>query len=285
MIENNKNNLEEKVMSQIKTGRVKLRSKYIFLAEKLGLGSAVALSVLLAVLFFNLVLFYLKASDNIGYLSFGSRGLYAFLESFPFALAAGLVILVLVAAFIIKRSGFLYNKPFGRIAVGLVIFIMALGIILTYTSLAEQLERHAYGPNPSGMFFRPLFNHGLDERGRGTTGRVVELNDNIISIQTPHGIEKIDISKLKTLPEQELKVGSFVMAIGEKKGDIFEPENIRVVNEDEMPMIRRGVHRRFGSFEPPMPLPPGIGYEGCAMNDCPMGGSTSAPCEAECFSQ
>ena len=72
-------NIEDKVMSEINSGRVKLRSKYIFLAEKLGIGSAFALSALLGVLFFTLVLYYLRASDNLRYLSFGSRGLFAFL--------------------------------------------------------------------------------------------------------------------------------------------------------------------------------------------------------------
>ncbi len=289
MEENNKNNLEEKVMSQIKTGRIKLRSKYIFLAEKLGLGSAVALSVLLAVLFFNLVLFYLKTSDNLDYLSFGSRGFYAFLESFPFALAAGLIALVLVSAFIIKKSGFLYEKPFGRIAVGLVIFIMVLGIILTYTSLAERIERHAFGPNPTGMIFRPLFNRGLDDRNRGMAGRIVKLDGAMISIQTPRGIEKIDISKLKSLPEQELKEGSFIVAIGEKKSGVFEPENIHVVKNDEMMMIRRGVHRRFGSSTdpmPPMPLPPkGDVFEDCSMAGCPVKDMPSVPCGVDCLPQ
>ena len=44
-------NLEDKVMSEIKSGRVKLRSKYIFLAEKLGVGSVLVFTILLAVLF------------------------------------------------------------------------------------------------------------------------------------------------------------------------------------------------------------------------------------------
>jgi len=60
-----KNELEKNVMDKIKTGRVKLRSRYVFLAEKLGLGSALALSFMLAALFFSLFLSYLKASDNL----------------------------------------------------------------------------------------------------------------------------------------------------------------------------------------------------------------------------
>ena len=52
--------LENSIMGKIKTGQVKIRSKYVFIAEKLGLGTAFALSVLLSILLFNLILFYLK---------------------------------------------------------------------------------------------------------------------------------------------------------------------------------------------------------------------------------
>ena len=95
MFKNNK--IEEKVMAEIKSGKVKLRSRYVFLAEKLGIGSAFIFSVFLAVLFFTLVLFYLQASDNLGYLSFGSRGMFAFLETFPYLLVATLIICVFIA--------------------------------------------------------------------------------------------------------------------------------------------------------------------------------------------
>ena len=105
-MEPNKNhNLEDKVMESIKGGNVKLRSRYLFLAEKLGLGSALVLTILLAVLFFSLVLFYLQATDNLWYLSFGSRGIYAFLESFPYFLVVALVILILLSDWILKKSG------------------------------------------------------------------------------------------------------------------------------------------------------------------------------------
>lgn len=245
-----KNNIEEKVMSQIKTGRVKLRSKYIFLAEKLGLGSALALTIMLAVLFFNLVLFYLKASDDIGYLSFGSRGLFAFLESFPYALVIGLIILVFAAALIVKRGGYLYQRPFGRIAVGLVCFILAVGVVLTFTDIAERIEMRAFGPHPDGMFFRPFLGHGLDERSGGVAGRIIELGENFINIQSPRDVTEVDLSRLESPLPEPLSPGQFVIVVGERQENIFIAKSLRVVGEGEMPMIRRGVHRRFGEFVP-----------------------------------
>ncbi|MCX6779296.1 MAG: hypothetical protein NTU97_03635 [Candidatus Magasanikbacteria bacterium] len=254
MEKNNQINLEDKVMSQIKSGRIKLRSKYLFLAEKLGLGSAFILTFMLAALFFGLSLFYLKATDNLWYLSFGSRGFLAFLESFPFLLVIGWIILLFLAGFIFRKSGVLYDRPFGYLALALVGFIIIIGTIFTFTHLTERMEGAAFGSRSGGMFFKPFFKPGLDERERGIAGRIVEIGQDYISLQTPSRVVKVDLKRLEEGPQNKLSVGMFVVAVGEKKGDSFEALGLHNINnEEEMPMIRRGVHRRFGSFETPPP--------------------------------
>ncbi|KKU25722.1 MAG: hypothetical protein UX39_C0021G0004 [Candidatus Magasanikbacteria bacterium GW2011_GWA2_46_17] len=240
------NELEKKVMSEITSGRIKLRSKYIFFAEKLGLGSAFVLSVLLAVLFFNLALFYLKASDNLSYLSFGSRGVLAFLGSFPYLLIVSMVVFIFLAGLLLKRSDVSYKKPFGYLALGLVGFIMLSGSVMAFSGIPERIERESYSQRPSGRIFRPFMRHGLGERRRGVAGRVVETGDGYINIQTPRSVVKVVLSALQNQPSEMPATGKFVTAIGEKKGDVFMALNIRVMNERDLPMIRRGVHRRFG---------------------------------------
>jgi hypothetical protein len=72
------------------------------------------------------------------------------LESFPYALTAVFVVLVIVSAVVIKKSNFLYSRPFGGIAIGLVGFIVLTGGVLTFTSLGERIERQAFGQNTTG---------------------------------------------------------------------------------------------------------------------------------------
>lgn len=242
--------IENKVMSDIKSGRIKLRSKYIFIAEKLGLGSAFALTALLAILFFNLFLFYLKATDNIWYLSFGSRGLFAFLESFPYLLVMGLIVSIFIAGFIIKRSNALFNKPFGLMAVLLVLFVVITGTILTFTRMAEGFERAMFDKKPHGMFFRPFLGPGLDKRHGGVAGIVSGIDGDVVDIQTPRGIEKVNLGDLEMSLPAEMRTGTFIMVVGEKKDGVFEAKKIRIMGEEDMPMIRRGVHRRFGPRNP-----------------------------------
>lgn len=253
------NNVEENVMQEINSGRVKLRSKYIFLAEKLGLGSAFVLSVLLALLFFTLALFYLKASDNLVYLSLGSRGFFAFLESFPYLLVVAVIGLVFVAGYIIKRSDFSYKKPFVYFALGLPFLVLIGGSLLAFTNVAESIERRAFeGPNPEGRFFRPFLRSGFGERQRGVAGRIIQVSNEHIILQTPRNTILVDLKRLENIPDQDFSEGAFVVAVGERNKEVFEAYRIKIIDANEMPMIRHGVRRKFGSFEM-TPPPPGSG--------------------------
>ncbi len=241
------NRIESKVMANIKSGKVKLRSKYIFLAEKLGLGSAVILSLLLSILLFNLALFYLKASDNLGYLSFGSRGFFAFLESFPYLLVVSLIILVFIAGSLFKKTEIAYQKPFGYLALGLVIFILLAGAALAFTSIAEQIERQAFEARSFGYFFKPFLRQGEEDHHRGLVGRIIEVGEDCIIVQTPQALEKLKVDTVSDLDKNILLEGNFIMAIGQREEGDFEVINLRVIDPREMPMVLRGIHHRFGS--------------------------------------
>lgn len=279
---NTKNNIEEKIMSQIKSGKVKLRSRYIFLAEKVGIGSAFVFSLLLAVLFLALLFFYLKSSDNLIYLSFGSRGLFAFLETFPYLLLVSLIISIFIAGFILKKSGVMYQKPFGYLAMGLIGFIFLVGLILTFTSLIQKLEERSYQRMGPGKFFRPFIHQEFIEKENGTVGRIIEIGENFVNIQTPLDTQKLDLSKVN-YANISFKEGSFVVAIGEKDEEgNFLVENIKVINEGEMPMLRRGIHDKFGSFER-REKPGFLDPQKRCLFDCVKEGEATSSCQTRCW--
>lgn len=239
----NNHELESQVMAKIKNGQVKLRSKYIFLAEKFGLGGAFILSLFLAVLFFSLLLFYLRASDNLFYLSFGSGGLFAFLESFPYLLVITLIIAILISGLIMKKSDISYQKSFSYFASGMLIFIVISGGVLSLTNIAEGIQKNNHAFSPMHRFFSPFGDNEARDENHGVAGRIVEIGDSYIMIQTPRRNLKLNYDFAgQFLPE----IGQFVVAIGDRHGDEFEVIKIKQVSEQEMPMIRGDVHRRFG---------------------------------------
>ncbi len=241
--------IEKKIMTEIESGRVKLKSKYIFLAEKFGLRSVFVATMLLAILFFNLVLFYLKSSDNLTYLSFGNSGVFAFLESFPYLLVIAFIILILLAGTIIVKSDFAYKRPFGFLALVIVSIVIVCGIVLTYTGVAEKIEQETFESRPGGFLFLPFLSHGLEARHSGIVGRIIEIGNGYITIQTPRASEKIILTNESSLPTEPLSEGAFIVALGSRDDDNFTVSKLRIINPEEIQMIRRGVHRRFGQFK------------------------------------
>ncbi len=270
--------LESEVMAKIKSGQIKLRSKYIFLAEKLGLGSAFILSVLLAVLFFSLVLFYLRASDNLFYLSFGSVGLFAFLESFPYLLVISLIILIFVAGLIIKKSDITYQKPFGYLALALVGFILIAGVGLALTNIAEMVQRSSLSIRPMGMMLSPFGAGEASEGNRGVAGRITEVGNGYALVQTPNNITKLNITDDDIiLPE----VGQFIVAVGARNKKEFNVEMIHQVDPAQMQMVRNNVHRKFGPLDQGT-IDRGHAIKSC-LDNCPKLKLAPKDCGERCF--
>jgi hypothetical protein len=240
----NDEKLENSIMGKIKSGQVKLKSKYVFLAEKLGLGTAFTLSVLLSILFFNLILFYLKETDNLKYLSFGKFGVFAFLESFPYLLVIVFIVLIVLSGYLLTRSDVSYKKPFGYLAIGMIAIIMVLGGILTYTNLGQSFEREARRGNESvRVFFKPL----IDDRNNGVAGVVFEQGEDYLILQTPQGLRRVDTGEIEDV--SNVAKDQFVIAVGAGEKSSFKATKIKVVNKEDMPSVRRGIDFKFGEFD------------------------------------
>lgn len=277
--------LENSIMGKIKSGQVKIKSKYVFLAEKLGLGTAFALSSLLAVLFFNLILFYLKETDNLKYLSFGRFGVFAFLESFPYLLVIAFVLLIVLVGYLITKSDVSYKKPFGYLAVGMIAVIMIFGGILTYTNLGQSIQRQAMTGNSSAkMFFQPL----TEARNSGVAGVVYEKGEDYLVLQTPQGLRKINTENIEDMPVVEK--GQFIAAVGEG-GKNFVAKKIRLFNKEDMPAIDRGINFKFKEFNENKPdkIPSDLLYfteeERTCVKQCLDSGSNPRECFKQCNSK
>lgn len=241
----NPETIEAKIMEKIASGRVKLRSRYVFLVERLGLGSAIVLTIVLTVLLFSLFLLYLQATDSLVYLSFGQVGLYAFLESFPYGLVGAVILLVLVGGILIRKSDVSYRKPFRYFALGIIIFVVATGIALAYTNVAEVVEEQAYRNMPPA-FFQKFFN--VPTNRRGISGRIIAAGDNYIEIKAPCGVARLQIDQVDAKSKATCLVGRFVVAVGERRENRFVVYRLQVIDENDVPLTGRQITRRFAEF-------------------------------------
>ncbi|PIR05741.1 hypothetical protein COV56_01225 [Candidatus Kuenenbacteria bacterium CG11_big_fil_rev_8_21_14_0_20_37_9] len=279
-MKNNNNNfkeLEDKVMSEIKSGRVKLHPKYVFLVKKLGLNSGIILTVILAILFFSLAIFYMRTADSLEYLSFGKAGILAFLESFPYLLVVSLILFLFATGYLITKTEWSYKKPFKYFALVILVFVLVMGSIAAYSGLSENIEEQALKNRVPGMFFRPFIGRGIEPRGRGIAGKIYEINDDYLILETPRGFEKVSLVELRcenSNCQNQFEIDQFIIAIGKREDNIFVADRIRIADEERFPpMIRRGIHHQFGPFfgnhptATPSLLPHLLNFDG-PTNEC-----------------
>ncbi len=238
----NHTDIQQKVMADIQSGRVKLRSRFVFAAEKLGLGSAVVLSIFVAVLVCTLALFYLNASDALAYLNFGHSGLAAFLDSFPYTLVFLLTGVILLAGYLLKKTDLVYKYSYAYVALGLLFVIILGGASLAATNVAETLE--------SQRFIKPFIRRSLETRSHGVVGRVLQVAPMTLLLQTPQGDLIVHLEyAYKPLPT--LEPGLFVVSIGKLRPPEFWAERVRVISPDEARLLRRQIIERHGQNVPP----------------------------------
>lgn len=238
MEEANSHNLENKIMSDITSGKVKLRSRYLFLSEKLGLGSAVALTVLLAVLAFTVILFYLVSADSLTYLEFGNPGIWAFLESFPFPLVITLILLIFLAGRLVALTGRGYKYSFGKLAVVLLFGILSVGSVLAMTTLAEKIA--------SQRFVKPFIHHKMGEHARGVAGQVIAIGENALIIRTPRSNVQVSTEEVRWKERPQLE--TFIVAIGQWQGREFIATHVKLARPEDLRFLRP--HVRVPTGEP-----------------------------------
>lgn len=224
--------LEKKIMGEITSGRVTLRSRYLFMAEKLGLGSAMILTAILGSLLVALILWYMKNSETLSYLSFGSDGLLAFWESFPYGLIVGAILMIVLVGYILKKSGWVYQIPFGIMAIGAITGVTLIGVALAFTSVPEYIGKQESGP--AKMIFKPVLPANKPGKG-GMMGKIVEWENPRGVVLTPHGLRVIN-AEFAPKPEREkIVVGVVVMVVGRPHEEIFLVRHIRIIPKDRVP--------------------------------------------------
>ncbi len=217
-----KNNIVEEVNKQIKTGKVKMRSRYAVIAEKLGLGSALALSIILAVVAVDLLFYWLDVSNNLSVLSFGSIGILAFLETFPYIPLGIGILLIVLAGYILKKFDVSYKAPI-IVGVSLLILIPFLGgIAINYSGVNEAIENKVENGKlpPMKQYF------GLNApmaREHQVMGEVTNIKDDKLTIEVEKEAEiDVVIAENTSLPDGDsFSVGDWVRAIGKKQEDSF----------------------------------------------------------------
>jgi hypothetical protein len=102
-IEESAPNMKEKVMGEIKNKKIKMRSHFIFLAEKLGMQSALAALLVVSALLISLIFYFFKKTGILKFLVFGTPGWKIFILALPYDYIVLFLIALLAAIYFANK--------------------------------------------------------------------------------------------------------------------------------------------------------------------------------------
>lgn len=232
--------LEKSVMDKIDVGKVRLRSKYLFLAKKLGLNGGVVLSFILAVLGLALIFVSLKMTGNLEYLSFGKSGWLIFIKNLPYGLIIISVGIIFLAGYLIKKSDWSYKIKFSYLAVIFLSLIIALSALVGLIRVSDTLAIKAMKHQISLDLIAPR-QWNQDGSLRGV---VVECDHPHLLVRTPYGVRTAYVVNEKIILPADCQ-NKIIIAIGGHSEEVFEIEKFKLLDTKRMCPAGRRLYREM----------------------------------------
>jgi hypothetical protein len=215
----NKIDVADKVMDQIRSKDIRMKSPLFFLAEKIGLQSVLALLVLGGALAVSTILYILKKTGTLPFLKLGFPGLKVFLYSLPYDYIALLLVAVLLGNYIVRQLDFSHGvrSYFDVPAAALLVVVFFLGAFFAVMG-GEQ-------------FFKGLYTNRAVAKDIALTGKVVSASDGEVTIQESDGqLEKIVFAPGKPFPyTPQYATGKILRAVGSQ-----DPQNPSYFHADDI---------------------------------------------------
>lgn len=141
-------------MGQIKSGKLDMRSRWLYVAKKVGLRSGLALSLVVLAFLFNIFFYYIKANNLLLSLHSGASTWQEVLHSLPYDLILFILLSIFCLNCIIKKFDFSYKKPFTLVSAFFIGVAIWIAIIL-FASNFNSMVRFGL----SNGYYVPYFRH------------------------------------------------------------------------------------------------------------------------------
>lgn len=225
--------ISKNIKEQISQNHIKMRSKWFFIVEKLGLESGFLFSLLLGLAILCFVLYIMEQNGAFEFTEFGVQGLPVIFDNIPYDLVVAAIVLFALANYIIKQFDFSYRKPFYLFSCSALILISAVGIIMFWTGVNHlMMEKLASAPIVKNIASKKITNSPQGEKA--IIGRIVKVGSGVVTLQTVDGKQLGIVINQKI--ERPLDVrfipGQVIKIIGSKEGEKFKAKFISIIQSN-----------------------------------------------------
>lgn len=233
----NSNSIKNEILKAIEKGKVKMKPRWHFvLRAALLVVGAILLS--LAILYLISFIFFVLHQTGIWFAPrLGFRGLGIFFMSLPWLLILVAMIFIIMLELIFKQNTFTYKKPLLYSTIGLVIFVLLGGLLISKTPFHRGLfDRARDNRLPfGGAIYREF---GINRPPENfAIGMVTETNDFGYIIRDPReDIIRIIVNDQTEFPAgRDVIVNDHIMVIGQRNSNEVTAQLIREVHDKDLP--------------------------------------------------
>ncbi len=218
----NSSDMKSRVMGSIKTKKIKMRSRIVFVLEKLGLEGALFLVLLLGAILISLIFYFIEKIRLEKFLMLGMSGTEIFFETLPYDYLFLFVVAVASAIYLANRLELFCGKCERTDTFAWWFFLGALGagIMLGALGVGGFLGGWSHKKIPSDRAVHGQIQSFSDD----SEVTVVDDDGKIVRIFSP----------VPPLPDAYMS-GMFLRAVGHRDSDdptIFHADRVRCCDDD-----------------------------------------------------
>ncbi len=230
--------LRDRIMGQIKTERIAMRPRIYFTLQLASVAFVSFLVLLISVFIFNFILFSIRINSHEAFLSFGPRGIVAFLTFIPWAFLVFDAALIFVLEWLLRTFKFGYRLPILYVLGGLLLITVATGFAVDRGTgfndrLMDRAEGEQHLPPPFNMLYGEARRPPHDGICRCT---ITEIGTASLTVEDHHRGATTTLTVL--LPENDpratstdLRVGDTVIVAGDRDGDVIRAFGVHKESE------------------------------------------------------
>lgn len=222
--------VSQKVLEKIRTGRVKMKSKLLFVLEKLGIKSVFGLLLIIAILIISLMIFLIQQQSSSQFLGLSSKAIFPFLSDLPWSWLFIAIIFILLATVIFRKFTLAYRQTLKRSAFGLLATAIIIGSLLSLTGFHQAMAAKAAELDIS--LLKSVYRRALScdfNQEYLLIGKVISIDKEnrtaeVITVgHQPMTIQLFSDTKIVARPE----IGDIFGAVGYKEGSLFYAQGVR----------------------------------------------------------
>lgn len=214
--------VKQRVMREIREGKVKITSPLVIFIKKLGIRSTVLAFFVVSGLSLSVFFYFLNKTQSLGFLSMGLPGLKVFLLAIPYGYIALFLLTFIIANYFYSQLNFLRRGRFYSSYFSLIFFLISLilGIFFIYWGVTSALNGGSRIPRDVSVY-----------------GTIKDIQHGEAWVEEEDGkVVRVILSKFKLEPTSSLK-GKVLRAVGireekNQENPSFYPDKVQILPKD-----------------------------------------------------